>query len=88
MAIVSDGLPFSSWQWSATASHSSSWSSVSGELELLGVSVLSHQWRHPGGFPSLSESDGKERLLMVREKRLLSRRDEGRRPVGDRNAQT
>jgi hypothetical protein len=26
-------------------------------------------------------------LLMVREKRLLSLRDEGRRPVGDRNAQ-
>jgi hypothetical protein len=61
---------------------------IGGEPELLGVAVLSNQWRHLNGFPSLLESDGKERLLMVREKRLLSRRDEGRRPIGDRNAQT
>jgi hypothetical protein len=35
------------------------------ELELLGVAVLIHQWCHTGDFPSLSVSDGKERLLMA-----------------------
>jgi hypothetical protein len=29
------------------------------------VAALSHQCRHPDGFPSLSESDGKERFLMA-----------------------
>jgi hypothetical protein len=57
--------PFSSWQ-SATASPSSSWlssamasgastcPSLSGELELLGLSALSHQCHHPGDLPLLS----------------------------------
>jgi hypothetical protein len=43
----------------------------SGELELLGVAVLSHQWCYLVGFPSQLESDGNESLLMIREERLL-----------------
>jgi hypothetical protein len=37
-----------------------------GESSLLGVAARSHQWRHPGDFPSLPVSDGKERLFMVK----------------------
>ena len=40
-------------------------SSFDWELELLGVFSLSHQCRHPGGLPSLSELDGHERSLMA-----------------------
>jgi hypothetical protein len=61
-----------------------SWLSVGGELELLAVATLSHQWHHPDGFPALSVFDGKERLLMVREEM----RDEWCRPVVDRNVHT
>jgi hypothetical protein len=53
LAVVGDGVPLLPYP------------SLREELELPGVAVLSHQCRHPGGFPSLSESNGKERLLMA-----------------------
>jgi hypothetical protein len=89
LAVVGDGVPFLLLAFIVDGvPSSSSWSSLGGELELLGVAVLSHQLHHPSSFPSLSESDGKRRLLKVRDERLLSRRDEGRWPVGDANART
>ena len=53
--------------------------SFDGELELLGVFSLSHQFRHPGGLPSLSESDGHERSLMA----AVGYYTDGARAVGD-----
>jgi hypothetical protein len=65
MAIIGDGAPSFSWSSSAMASPFSFRPSVGGDLEPLDVQVLSHQRRHPSGFLSLSESNGKERTLMV-----------------------
>jgi hypothetical protein len=50
-----------------------------GESSLLDDATWSHQWRHPGDFPSLSVSDDKERLLMLTEDGE-KRKDEWRRP--------
>jgi hypothetical protein len=65
--LASESSSFSSSSsWSSWPMASpSSWPSAGRVLQLLGVAALSHQCRHPGGFPSLSVSDGNDRLLMV-----------------------
>jgi hypothetical protein len=65
MAITGDGVPLLLMPVVSDGVPSSTYPTLGGEQELLGVAVLSHQCRHPGGFPLLSESDRKERLLMA-----------------------